>query len=93
MFIFFLFFMSLLPTFSYVFFQDNGWNYKLNNVFKSIYVCMGVYFRESVYRNRCIYIFLSMNNVCGLTKVFLCTSFLPYNIQVKLGFIISHFLL
>ena len=54
---------------------------------------MGVYFRESVYRYRCTYIFLSLNNVCGLSKVFLCTSFIPHNIQVKSEFIISHFLL
>ena len=54
---------------------------------------MRVYFRESVYRYSCTYIFLSMNNVSWLSKVFVCTSLIPHNIQVKLGFIISHFLL
>ena len=54
---------------------------------------MCVYFRESVYRYRHIYIFLNLNNVWGLREVFTYILCLHHNLQVKLGLIISHFLL
>jgi len=54
---------------------------------------MCVYFKESVYRYRHIYIFLNLNNVWRLREVFTYILYIHHNLQVKLGFIISHFLL